>query len=593
MQMSEELSAWISKARKGDQKAFDDLYSKYWPAVLFACNKLCIDKEDAKEALQDTFFKAFTSMRQLKDDNRFKPWLLSIAVNQCYTKLRKKQLATSSEDSVIYSIEETDEDYLPELYVERKETSDFLIEVIDSLPAKQREVIYMHYYADMKIEDIAKIQDCSIDSVKNALFLGRKNMKERIENDSRGAHVVSRAGVPLAAVMAAAEESYAEQATDFAAEASYAAVTKAMQAAKMTSYLTGIASMAALVCTVAVIAVIWDNSTPEHYSNAAGAPVDSGLYVASAEVNHGYPEDVSCEGYAEAQGGAANEAPGQPGQPSPQPEQPDQPDQRVSAPTGTGLSDGRGTAQAGTANGRATENEAEAAFAPEAVPEAREAETPGTEPNRINGLADAGPEQGTVTTPGQGAGMVNGATANQGTEAVDRTAPGQGAGNETAATGNQPGAANETGAGAGSGTGQGNGAPSQGTGGQGGTTTGTGTGGGGSGSGTTTGPEPPIHQPLLGTITVENNLSLAATSFNYLVEEFGGDVDRMLYELSGVRAYGSNGWPTANYNYNVTRPALPAVNGDQFSIEFALTGYPDAQTATFVIRVENYISISN
>ena len=238
MAHEENLNEILQKAQKGDNDAFRFLYDKHWPSVLFVCEKLCKNPEDAKDIMQDTFFKAYQKMHQVQDVEKFKPWLITIATNEYYQQVRKKQVQTYEDDEVLENIAEMDESFLPEIYVEKKESYKFLIDIIDGLPEKQREAVYLHYYADMTVAEIASSLRCSENSVTNALFKARRNIKIKLEEEEEKSKNPPglKVTIPFALM---AEQAVAQKTTEFAAAASFTAVTAAIRAAKVTSYLIG------------------------------------------------------------------------------------------------------------------------------------------------------------------------------------------------------------------------------------------------------------------------------------------------------------------------------------------------------------------
>ena len=72
----------IERACKRDPEAFRHIYDKYWRYVLYICNKLCDNQEDAKEAAQDAFLQTFKHISKLDDHEKLKSWIGTIATRE-------------------------------------------------------------------------------------------------------------------------------------------------------------------------------------------------------------------------------------------------------------------------------------------------------------------------------------------------------------------------------------------------------------------------------------------------------------------------------------------------------------------------------
>ncbi len=126
------------------------------------------NKDDAFDVCQEVF----KNKHKIKNDDHLKAWLLRAAVN-C-----SKSCKTSA--YVRYSVPLDD---IAEMGVTDRTTDKILFESVMSLPPKYSAVIYLFYYEDMKISEIAKVLDITQSAVKSRLVRGRKNLKEIIEKE--------------------------------------------------------------------------------------------------------------------------------------------------------------------------------------------------------------------------------------------------------------------------------------------------------------------------------------------------------------------------------------------------------------------------
>jgi len=205
-----DLNILLERFKNGDQLAFDEIYSRCYGHIAFVCSKLCDNKEDVEEIVQDTFMSAFKKADKLRGDTLL-GLLRKIAAHGCYDKRKR-----SKNEHIVFSDEqveiiELDKDFLPEEYLQNKESQLELFRIINSLPPKQREMIYLYYYADINTEEIAKLNNCSSVNVRKILFTARNTIKSKIEGKADKKSIQRMAVVSLTAVLLMEEEVFAAE----------------------------------------------------------------------------------------------------------------------------------------------------------------------------------------------------------------------------------------------------------------------------------------------------------------------------------------------------------------------------------------------
>ncbi len=96
--MTEQEALWISKALKGDDAAFGNLVEKYQKPVFSLCYRMLGNSNDAEDAAQESFIRAFDHLKRYDPNRSFATWLLSIASHYCIDRMRKRKLDTVSTD---------------------------------------------------------------------------------------------------------------------------------------------------------------------------------------------------------------------------------------------------------------------------------------------------------------------------------------------------------------------------------------------------------------------------------------------------------------------------------------------------------------
>ena len=195
--------ALVIAAKNGNKKSFEELYKKYYQKVYALARTTLKNDADAEDVLQQTFINAWQNISKLDDVTAFNTWIQRITLNQCYSLLRQRK------ENISIDFTEDDEDtepiqlesdiMLPEVYAEQADLKVRLGRIIDDLSDVQRQTIMLFYFDQFSVEEIAKIMDCSENTVKSRLFLARKAIKTEIEEQERktGTKFYGIVGIPL------------------------------------------------------------------------------------------------------------------------------------------------------------------------------------------------------------------------------------------------------------------------------------------------------------------------------------------------------------------------------------------------------------
>jgi len=131
------------------------------------------NKEDALDVVQESIYKAFRYIENLEDLNYIKNWFYKILVNTSLDFLRKNKRISFVEDNILEANSEINED--------KYEDCD-LKDALDSLPDNIKTIITLRYFEDLKLEDIARILEVNLGTVKTRLYTGLKKLRIKIEN---------------------------------------------------------------------------------------------------------------------------------------------------------------------------------------------------------------------------------------------------------------------------------------------------------------------------------------------------------------------------------------------------------------------------
>jgi len=183
-------SILLEKIRKGDSLAFELLIRRYEKPLYDFVVRSLWDTDMAEDIVQGTFVKVFLKSNQFRGEAKFKTWLFQIAINQI------RNLYRSKKRNPIDLIQDTDINAVPDLQtvtgeflnVEKKQ---LMRQLINQLPAKQKNVLLLRVYQELKFEDIAEVTGSPVGTVKANYHHAVKSLHERMQKCQSKSHAVS------------------------------------------------------------------------------------------------------------------------------------------------------------------------------------------------------------------------------------------------------------------------------------------------------------------------------------------------------------------------------------------------------------------
>lgn len=173
--VNEDESIWLEKAQKGDPQAFTYLVETYQRPVYNLCYRMLGNAEDAEDAAQETFLKAYKAIKRYDPKRSFSTWLLSIAAHYCIDQIRRRRYP-------IVSVEDLPVPDLPDLSpgletgLDRKEMQRNVRAVLEVLEPSDRAAVVMYYWYDFSYKEICQALSLSMSAVKSRLHRARRAM---------------------------------------------------------------------------------------------------------------------------------------------------------------------------------------------------------------------------------------------------------------------------------------------------------------------------------------------------------------------------------------------------------------------------------
>jgi len=179
-----EESSLVGRCRAGDAAAFDALVARHASVVYNLAYRMLGDPDDAEDAAQTAFIRAYTSIRAFRGGSSFGTWLYRIALNICLDQLksrrRQPEMVSELPETVTGAPLAPPSDD-PESAVLRGERQELIQTAINSLPEAQRVVLVLSDLQGMTYEEIVEITGATLGTVKSRLNRARISLKVKLE----------------------------------------------------------------------------------------------------------------------------------------------------------------------------------------------------------------------------------------------------------------------------------------------------------------------------------------------------------------------------------------------------------------------------
>jgi RNA polymerase sigma factor (sigma-70 family) len=174
----------VRRVRRGDLEAYDALVRRYQERIYATIYHMTSNHEDANDLAQESFIKAFQALKTFKGGSSFYTWLYRIAVNKTinFLKQRKNRVHMSLNDLDLNAEHDPDlvafvSDKTPRREAGLTELQEKLNAAMLKLSEPHRLVVVLHDVQGLSHDEIAKIMDCNIGTVRSRLFYARQQLQ--------------------------------------------------------------------------------------------------------------------------------------------------------------------------------------------------------------------------------------------------------------------------------------------------------------------------------------------------------------------------------------------------------------------------------
>jgi RNA polymerase sigma-70 factor, ECF subfamily len=188
-QQQEEEARWVAATLAGDQQSYSRLVDRYSGAVFSLAYRMLGNAQDAEDATQEIFFKAYTRLESYDRARKFSTWLLTVASNYCIDRIRRRRFAWVTLDDVAFTLPSAGAG--PERSYLERERREQVQGAIQALPEGYRLVAVLRYWNDLSYSEIAEVTGLTEATVKTRLHRARKMLANLLDPEGVAAETSS------------------------------------------------------------------------------------------------------------------------------------------------------------------------------------------------------------------------------------------------------------------------------------------------------------------------------------------------------------------------------------------------------------------
>ncbi len=166
-------SKLVKRAKKGDSEAFQLLIHEEKEKMYRMAYMYMRNEEDALEVFQESLYKALNSIHTLKQNSYFSTWIMRILINTAIANLKKKQKIVSFSNEILEQMGNVKQ-------LQTDENID-LLQAMDEIEEKYKTVLFLRFYQDYTVKQIATFLDCPEGTVKTNIRRGLEVLRSKLK----------------------------------------------------------------------------------------------------------------------------------------------------------------------------------------------------------------------------------------------------------------------------------------------------------------------------------------------------------------------------------------------------------------------------
>jgi len=172
----------VAQAREGSVEAWKSLFRRYRLPLYVYVVELMRDEQTSLDIVQETFINAFQNIAALRDNEKLGAWLFGIAHQKCIQQWRRRDRDAQLRDELGQQ-PVVDVDGPVEILVREEQEAEFM-RGMGKLPIPQRSALLLHFVEGFSLDEIARITNTPIGTIKSRLYYGKRALRELLEDAS-------------------------------------------------------------------------------------------------------------------------------------------------------------------------------------------------------------------------------------------------------------------------------------------------------------------------------------------------------------------------------------------------------------------------
>jgi RNA polymerase sigma-70 factor, ECF subfamily len=187
--VSADERALVAQAKSGSSSAFGELYERHRLNLFRSAFRILRNREDAEDAVQRSFQRAFTSIAQFREDSTFSTWMTRIVINEVLMLLRQQRIAFSLWQSQNDDVNETreldvpDERPTPEQTLAKEELRSLVLQAISRLRGSLQSVVLLRELQGLTSAEAARCLGLTVSAVKARTFHARRHLRRHLNHN--------------------------------------------------------------------------------------------------------------------------------------------------------------------------------------------------------------------------------------------------------------------------------------------------------------------------------------------------------------------------------------------------------------------------
>jgi RNA polymerase sigma-70 factor (ECF subfamily) len=183
----------VAQVRAGNSDAFRVLVERHSRAVFRLAYRMTGNEQDAEDAVQETFLRAFKQLRHFDGRSSFSTWIYRVCSNCTIDGLRvrkkhsQKRVTAQEDAETEILVQQPSPSPSPERLTQSQEIANMLGPALDTLSIMERTAFVMRHYEGLGIEEIGRILDVQPNAAKHSVFRAVQKLRRALEPLARGA----------------------------------------------------------------------------------------------------------------------------------------------------------------------------------------------------------------------------------------------------------------------------------------------------------------------------------------------------------------------------------------------------------------------